>query len=89
MLLFMDWRQVKMNDLITIYDHATGETIEREMTNEEQAIRNKEVADWLEAKAIKDAELAQTEAAKAAAEAKLAALGLTTDDLKALGLGNN
>jgi hypothetical protein len=28
-------------------------------------------------------------AAKAAAEAKLAALGLTTDDLKALGLGNN
>ncbi len=28
-------------------------------------------------------------AAKAAAEAKLTALGLTTDDLKALGLGNN
>jgi hypothetical protein len=28
-------------------------------------------------------------AAKATAEAKLAALGLTTDDLKALGLGNN
>jgi hypothetical protein len=27
--------------------------------------------------------------AKAAAEAKLAALGLTTDDLKALGLGGN
>ena len=29
------------------------------------------------------------EAAKEAAQAKLAALGLTTDDLKALGLGNN
>jgi hypothetical protein len=28
-------------------------------------------------------------AAKAAAETKLAALGLTTDDLKALGLGGN
>jgi hypothetical protein len=28
-------------------------------------------------------------AAKLTAEAKLAALGLTTDDLKALGLGNN
>ena len=28
-------------------------------------------------------------AAKAAAQAKLAALGLTTDDLKALGLGTN
>lgn len=30
---------------------------------------------------------AQATAAKAAAEAKLAALGLTSDDLKALGLG--
>lgn len=39
------------------------------------------------------AEEAQAEAtkatAKAAAEAKLAALGLTADDLKALGLGGN
>ena len=36
-------------------------------------------------------EQAQAEAAakKAAAEAKLAALGLTADDLKALGLGGN
>ena len=32
---------------------------------------------------------AQAAANKAAAEAKLAALGLTTDDLKALGLGGN
>jgi cell pole-organizing protein PopZ len=32
---------------------------------------------------------AQANAAKAAAQAKLTALGLTTDDLKALGLGNN
>jgi hypothetical protein len=37
-------------------------------------------------KAEKEAEVL---AAKAAAEAKLAALGLTTDDLKALGLGTN
>jgi hypothetical protein len=37
-------------------------------------------------KAEQDAEQA---AKKAAAEAKLAALGLTTDDLKALGLGGN
>jgi hypothetical protein len=37
-------------------------------------------------KAEKDAEIV---AAKQAAQAKLAALGLTTDDLKALGLGNN
>jgi hypothetical protein len=43
-------------------------------------------------KAIQQAELqAEAEAAakKAAAEAKLAALGLTADDLKALGLGGN
>jgi hypothetical protein len=33
--------------------------------------------------------IANAEAAKAAAEAKLAALGLTADDLKALGLGSN
>lgn len=32
---------------------------------------------------------AAKEAVKIAAEAKLAALGLTTDDLKALGLGGN
>jgi hypothetical protein len=32
---------------------------------------------------------AEAEAAKAIAEAKLAALGLTSDDLKALGLGGN
>ena len=32
---------------------------------------------------------AEAAAKKAAAEAKLAALGLTTDDLKALGLGGN
>jgi hypothetical protein len=38
------------------------------------------------AKAQAEAEAA---AKKAAAEAKLAALGLTTDDLKALGLGGN
>jgi hypothetical protein len=37
-------------------------------------------------KAEQDAEAA---AKKAAAEAKLAALGLTADDLKALGLGGN
>jgi hypothetical protein len=78
-----------MTNQIGIYDHETQENIVREMTNEEQAIRNKEVADWLEAKAIKEAELEQAEAAKEAAQAKLAALGLTTDDLKALGLGNN
>lgn len=46
-----------------------------------------------EAKSKLETEKAQLEAdalaAKVAAEAKLAAIGLTTDDLKALGLGSN
>ena len=40
----------------------------------------------LQHKASKDAAKAQAELDKAAAEAKLAALGLTTSDLKVLGL---
>lgn len=75
-----------MADMIKIYDHATGEEIEREMTKDEQAIRDKEVADWLAAKAAKEAESAEMVKAKEVAEAKLAAIGLTADDLKALGL---
>jgi len=65
--------------IIRIHDTATDEIIDREMTAAEFAI--------YEAEQTKHAE-AQTkaEAAKAAAQAKLAALGLTTDDLKALGL---
>jgi hypothetical protein len=86
MLQFTDWRQAKMADMIKIYDHATGEEIEREMNETEQAIRDKEVANWLAAKAAKDADLAAQATAKTAAEAKLSALGLTADDLKALGL---
>ncbi len=86
MLLFTDWRLVKMADLIKIYDVATGEEIEREMTKDEQAIRDKEVADHLKVIAAKEAAKESAEAAKEAAQAKLAALGLTTDDLKALGL---
>jgi hypothetical protein len=38
---------------------------------------------------IRATKKAEAETAKVAAETKLAALGLTTDDLKALGLGNN
>ncbi len=75
-----------MADLIKIYDHATGEEIEREMTKEEQAIRDKEVADHLEIVAAREAAKKAAKIAKEEAEAKLAVLGLTTDDLKALGL---
>jgi hypothetical protein len=38
---------------------------------------------------VKAAEYAELEAKKKSAEEKLAALGLTADDLKALGLGGN
>jgi membrane protein involved in colicin uptake len=70
---------------IKIHNVESGEVIEREMNSDE-------LAQWEadEAKAAAEAQ-AKAEAAvkKAAAEAKLAALGLTTDDLKALGLGGN
>ena len=67
---------------VTIFDCETQETIVRDATAEEIAgieqykIRLQERKAKAEAKAQ----------AKAAAEGKLAALGLTTDDLRALGL---
>ena len=66
-----------------IHNVETNEIVEREMTADElvQWEADKEAA-RLEKQATEDAI-----AAKAAAEAKLTALGLTTDDLKALGLG--
>lgn len=74
------------NNKITISDATTGETIEREMTDAEQAERNAFLAD-VEAQAKAEA-AAQKKAdtAKQAAQAKLEALGLTMADLKALGL---
>ena len=67
------------NPLIKIYDVETDIITEREMTDAEFNV-------WdagNKAKAAKDAaEIAK----RTAAEAKLAALGLTSDDLKALGL---
>lgn len=66
------------------FDIITGEeTItERDETADETKLRLEREA---EAKELAAAQ-AEAEAAKAAAQAKLAALGLTTDDLKALGL---
>lgn len=66
-----------MKDLFI--DVLTGEVIETETTPESIA-EMKALQEQLTADAEKAAN------AKAAAEAKLAALGLTTDDLKALGL---
>ena len=68
-----------------IIDLATGKETLKDYTPEQMA---EVAAEEAKAQALA-AEQAQAEAAKAAAQAKLAALGLTTDDLKALGLGNN
>ena len=60
----------------------TGEEVLRDMNAAELAQLAKEVA---EREALEQAQ-AEAQAKKATAEAKLAALGLTADDLKALGL---
>jgi hypothetical protein len=77
-----------MSEIMTITDVTTGETTTRELTAEELAWRAKEHESTLPTVEQLAAQ-AEAQAAKAAAEAKLAALGLTTDDLKALGLGSN
>lgn len=71
-----------MSKFIVIEHNATtGEVIEREMTAEEQARKTAEIADSIERKAKAEAQLA----AKEAAQNKLATLGLTPQDIKALG----
>jgi hypothetical protein len=73
-----------MKKIEKIFNVQTGEEtiVEREETAAEKELR-------LEAIAKAEAALAETEArstAKAAAQSKLAALGLTVEDLQALGL---
>jgi hypothetical protein len=65
---------------ISIYDHTTGETIERELTEEELAqIKADETAHKKQLKAEAD-----LEAARASATAKLAELGLTEAEIAVL-----
>ena len=71
--------------IIREHNLETNEIIDREMTNEEFAEYEKQKAKDL----VASEKEAARAAAKAAAETKLAALGLTADDLKALGLGGN
>ena len=72
--------------IIKIHNVETNEVIEREMTeNEISQLEADNLAD--QKLALLQAEQdAKTKADKASAQAKLAALGLTEDDLKALGL---
>ena len=70
------------NPTIRIHDIDTDEVVDRPMTASE-------LAQYEIDQATAQAEVTaknQAEAAKEIAQAKLAALGLTTDDLKALGL---
>ena len=66
-----------------IVDCSTGITTEVELTDAEVAQREADAITYAAQKAEQDA--AQV-AAKATAQAKLAALGLTVEDLQALGL---
>jgi len=69
-----------MADIIETY--ADGTIVERDFTAEEKAQNAKDSA---EAEAREAAKI-KAKADREDAQAKLAALGLTTDDLKALGL---
>ena len=67
--------------IIRIHNAETNEIIDREMNEQEYAVYEKD----LELSAKIAEEKTEAIAAKAAAEAKLKALGLTPEDLKALG----
>jgi len=67
----------------------TGEVTERELNAEEISQQVADEAFIAEKQAPLIAEAEAKAEAKAAAQAKLAALGLTVEDLTALGLGGN
>lgn len=74
---------------ITEVNCETGETVEREMSPEEVAGYEAQVAAMVEYEAQQEAErlaLENAAAAKASAQAKLAALGLTPEEIAALGV---
>ena len=70
------------NPIVKEHNTTTDQVVERPMTAEELKAWKDEAAKEETAQIQK----AEQESAKTLAEAKLAALGLTADDLKALGL---
>jgi hypothetical protein len=68
-----------------VVDCSTGVTTEVELTAEEIAQREADAAAYAVAEAERIAQEEAKAAAKAAAEAKLAALGLTAEEIAALG----
>lgn len=71
-----------MRPIKRIHNLQTDEIIDRQMNDDEFAQWQKDQENEIERQKL----LAEAAAKKAAAEAKFAALGLTADDLKALGL---
>ena len=72
------------NPTKVIVDCSTGVTTEVELTNEEVAQREADVAAYAVEQAAREAAEAAKAAAKASGEAKLAALGLTVAEIAAL-----
>lgn len=70
---------------VSIHNTKTDEVITREMNDTEFS----EYEAGQAAAALQATALAQADTARTAAVAKLAKLGLTVDDLQALGLGGN
>jgi len=68
-----------------VVDCSTGETTEVELTAEELAQREADAAAYAAAEAERLAAEESRAAAKASAQAKLAALGLTAEEITALG----
>ena len=71
-----------MSDFKLVHNVETGQISETALTADEIAQNKKDAEDAVKIKAQAKAQADK----KAAAEAKLVALGLTADDLKALGL---
>jgi hypothetical protein len=74
------WITQLKKDNLKAFHNVNGEQIE--ITGDAY---NALIEQWADVEMAKEADAAQVTAAKTAAVAKLEALGLTTDDLKALG----
>ncbi len=75
-----------MENYALVTNCETGETLKVALTAADEAQIEKDRLEWETIKATDAAAEAKEQAAKSAAQAKLEALGLTADDLKALGL---
>ena len=69
------------NNKVFIYDHFTGDQIEKEMTAKEKKERELDIANSVAETATREAEVEAKETAKAAI---LDRIGLTADELKTI-----